>query len=323
VIAPATDPGERDAFVSVVIPTLDRPEPLRRCLAALATQRYSRERLQVVVVDDGSRPPAQVDEALHAGLRVSLLRQDRAGPAAARNRGAAAARGRYLVFLDDDCVADPDWLAALEAAFEAHPGTVLFGGEIVNPCPDNVHTEVGELILDVLRERFRPEPGSVYFFRSMNLALRADEFAACGGFDASLHTAEDRELSDRWLHRGGKLVAVPDARVVHARPLTFREFAHRHYEYGRGAFHFHRIRRARGSGRIGFDLVAFYAHVVAACVKVPPRRRALWRLLLAAVWQACNTLGFAAELLRQRSQGGADRGLPRERGHRSPPQSRA
>jgi glycosyltransferase involved in cell wall biosynthesis len=300
VTPPAAGGEERDAFVSVVIPTLDRPEPLRRCLASLATQRYPRERLEVVVVDDGSRPPAQVDEVLYADLPVSLVRQDQAGPAAARNRGAAVARGRFLVFLDDDCVAEPDWLAALEAAFRAHAGTVLFGGEIINPCPDNVHTEVGELILDVLRERFRPEPGGVYFFRSMNLAVRADEFAACGGFDASLRTAEDREFSDRWLHRGGRLVAVPAARVVHARPLTFREFARRYYEYGRGAFHFHRIRRARGSGRIRFELLAFYAYVVAACVNAPPRRRASRRLLLAAVWQACNTLGFAVELLRQR-----------------------
>ena len=127
----------------------------------------------------------------------------------------------------------------------------MLGGEIANPLTTNACAEVGELILRVLLERYRPERGGMYFFRTADLAVPSDEFLAAGGFDASFDTAEDREFCDRWLQRGGALIRVPPAAVSHASPLALRGFLHRHYRYGRGAYRFHRLRRHRGSGRFG------------------------------------------------------------------------
>src|SRR5213593_4845830 len=100
---------------AVVIPTYDRPAELRRCLDSLAAQNYPRDRFEVIVVDDGSPTPAEeVVSCYDPSLNLTLRRQARAGPAAARNVGATAARSRFLAFLDDDCRASPDWLQQLE-----------------------------------------------------------------------------------------------------------------------------------------------------------------------------------------------------------------
>lgn len=104
---------------SVVIPTCGR-ESLLACLRGLANQSYAD--FEVVAVDDGSPQPV----ASMAGIReipveLRILRQENAGPAAARNAGAAEARGEFLAFTDDDCIPDPGWLAALARELEAHP----------------------------------------------------------------------------------------------------------------------------------------------------------------------------------------------------------
>ena len=284
---------------TVVIPTYNRAEALRTCLESLVAQRYPRELFEVIVVDDGSvAPTAPVVAEYSDRLQVSVHRQARAGPAAARNRGAMDARGCYVAFIDDDCVADAGWLAALDAGFRTHPKGAMLGGDIENPCGDNVRAEVGELILNVLLERYQPEPGGVYFFRTANLAVRSDEFRASGGFDTSFETAEDREFCDRWLYRSGTMIRMPTATVSHASPLTWRGFLYRHYRYGRGAYRFHRLRRHRGSGRFRLEFVWFYFFVLQACLA--SRRGIVRKLVLVFLWQVCNVLGFVAELLRER-----------------------
>ncbi len=289
--------GSTLAF-SVVIPTFNRPEPLRSCLESLAAQRYPRSRFEVIVVDDGSAVPAAPIVAQYSErLQVRFRRQARAGPAAARNQGVLKARGCYIAFIDDDCVAEPGWLDAFESEFRAHPQGALLGGDVSNPFEDNVYTEVGELILQVLLDRYQPERGGVYFFRTANLAVRGDEFRASGGFDPTFETAEDREFCDRWLDRGGRMIRVPPALVAHMSPLDLRSFLRRHYRYGRGAYRFHRLRRQRASGRFRLEFLWFYIYVLQACLA--SKRRVVRKAALVLVWQACNVAGFLAEFLSE------------------------
>ncbi len=108
--------------LSVVIPTLDKEPLLRRTLAALAAQDAGSGRTwEVVVVDDGSRDGTAgllAAAAARPGARLRVVSPGRnVGRARARNLGARAARGRWILFLDDDIVAPPGLLAAhLDAA---------------------------------------------------------------------------------------------------------------------------------------------------------------------------------------------------------------
>lgn len=280
---------------SVVVPTYDRPDSLRRSLDALAAQDFPLQGFEVVIVDDGGVcSPATTAAEYGDRLTITVHSQANRGPAAARNAGARAARGDYVAFVDDDCCVAPSWLSAFDAAFRANPGTCLLGGWTLNPHPDHVLPELSHVILEVLRRRYLPAPGGIYFFGGCNLAARRDDFLRVGGFDERFATAEDRELCDRWLHRGGRLVDVPSACVWNADNLSFREFLVRYFRYGRGAYRFHRLRRSRGSGRLRPDFALFYWHVLQACIG--SRGSAVRKVAAWGSWQVANAVGFGWEL---------------------------
>src|SRR3989442_6588896 len=93
--------------VSVVIPTYNRRERLDRVLAALDEQRGD-ERFDVVVVDDGSNDGTAEGLAGRTfEFRLRVVRQEKQGPAAARNAGLALVESPLVLFIDDDLVPSP------------------------------------------------------------------------------------------------------------------------------------------------------------------------------------------------------------------------
>ena len=105
------------------------------------------------------------------------------------------------------------------------------------------------------------------------MAVERSAILACGGFDERFTgAAEDRELCDRWRHRGGRLVYRPEAVVYHAHDLRLGSFVRQHHAYGRGAYTYHRVRAARGSGRMRDDLrfhAELPARLLASARRVP------------------------------------------------------
>jgi GT2 family glycosyltransferase len=284
---------------SVVVPTYERPALMARCLAALARQDYPRGRFEVVVVDDGStRPLADSMPAPPADLAVSIVRIRNAGAAGARNVGAAAARGRWLAFTDDDCEPAPAWLRMLEARLERAPRSMV-GGCTVNALPANAWSTASQVIVGMAYAFYNAEPETPRFFASNNVAVPAELFAAVGGFRADEFrvASEDRELCDRWRFAGHPLAYEPRAVVAHGHDLAFASFCRQHFRYGRGARRYHQVRAARGSGHLREHL-PFYLHLP-ALVRQATRglpassvARVVPRLVL---WQLCNLGGYAYE----------------------------
>ncbi|MGL5923098.1 glycosyltransferase family A protein, partial [Chroococcidiopsis sp.] len=109
-------------FFSIIIPTYNRPERLLSCLKSIAQLNYPPDRFEVIVVDDGSEMPIEpVIASFRKQLNLTAIAQQNAGPANARNTGATRARGKFLVFTDDDCMPAPEWLKTLEVRFKAAP----------------------------------------------------------------------------------------------------------------------------------------------------------------------------------------------------------
>lgn len=96
--------------ISVIIPVYNIQQHLRECLDSVLGQSYPR--LQVICVDDGStdESPAILAEYAQKDPRVQVIRQQNAGPGAARNTGLKAATGEYVIFLDSDDWFEPDFL---------------------------------------------------------------------------------------------------------------------------------------------------------------------------------------------------------------------
>lgn len=117
---PASDAGD-GVVVSVVIPTRDRPELVRRAVRSVLAQRVDVP-LEVIVVFDGEPVDEELEE-LSGSAEVRVLPNSRPqGLAGSRNTGILAARGALIAFCDDDDVWLPDKLAAQLAALEANPG---------------------------------------------------------------------------------------------------------------------------------------------------------------------------------------------------------
>jgi glycosyltransferase involved in cell wall biosynthesis len=285
---------QEQPFFSIVIPTYDRPRQLAACLQSLSRLNYPRDRFEVIVVDDGSEtPPEAVVASFCDHLDLMLLTQAHAGPAAARNTGAARAKGEFLAFTDDDCAPAADWLQVLAARF-AGASDCAIGGRTLNALSDNLCSTASQLLIAYLYAYYNADPDRARFFASNNLAMPADRFHAIGGFCTTYtrSAAEDRELCDRWLHHGYRMIYVPEALIYHAHALTFRIFWRQHFNYGCGAFGFRQARAQHAREPISLEPRGFYLDLL----RYPFSQARGWRaLLLAALLvmsQVAHVVGF-------------------------------
>ncbi len=189
----------RELVFSVIVPTFARPSALTGCLAALAVLDFPRDEWEVIVVDDGSEnPPDAIVQRFANDLQVQLVLTSHAGPAAARNAGAAVAKGRYLAFTDDDCRPTAGWLRALRSRLDLDPD-VLVGGRTVNAVEQNPYSAASQCLIDHLFSYYNADPSDARLLTSNNLALAGGLFRSSEGFDERfpVAAAEDRELCDR------------------------------------------------------------------------------------------------------------------------------
>lgn len=221
--------GAERPIASVVIPTRDRPLPLESCLAALDAQTIA-ERLEVVVVDDGSVDGQTVAAVVARHPRARLIRQNGQGPAAARNAGGRAARADVLCFTDDDCVPEPQWVERLLEAI-AQDVDVVAGKTLSISGP---LAEASEVISGAPAAA---EP----FAASNNVACTKAAFEGVPFDESYPHAAaEDREWSTRLVANGRTLGVQPSARLLHRPSLTLASFLRRQVRYGRGAYRYRR-----------------------------------------------------------------------------------
>ncbi len=274
---------------SIIVPTHGRPSQLAACLEALSRLDYPRAQFEVIVVDDGSPIPVAADQG---PMAVTVLRQAHAGPAVARNTGAARARGEFLAFTDDDCAPARDWLARLANRFADRPDHLL-GGAVVNALPDNPYSAASQQLAGYLYTYYNADPNRARFFTSNNMAVATKLFREVGAFDTTSPraAAEDRELCDRWQYSGRPMTYAPEAVVHHAHVLTLGNFCRQHFNYGRGAHYFHVTRAQRGRGPIRVEPWRFYKNLLRYpfTMSHPQALRQSGLMLLS---QVANALGF-------------------------------
>ncbi len=240
--------GPRPSSASVVIPTFNRLDQLRRVVEAVASQELPWPvDLEVIVVDDGSTD-ATWQWLARRPHGVRALRQENAGPARARNRGVAAAGGEIVLFLGDDTVPQPAWLAThLEAhrVLGANEPLAVLGYTGFPPGEDGPFArwinefgaQFGYLLID--------DPGQVpfNFFYTSNVSLGRGLFEELGGFREDFPAAawEDIELAYRGTQRGMRLTYRPEARTIHEHAIGPRSFRRRQEVAGRSAAIFARL----------------------------------------------------------------------------------
>lgn len=205
--------------------TYNRTPAAAALVRALAAQSLAPEQFEVVVVDDGSQPEATpMLQAIATPHALTVLRQDNAGPAAARHAGVLAARGDVIVIVDDDMRLPRQFLEA-HAAQHA-PGTrrVVLG--LIEPDPGLARMPLFERFHAVMLERFRQDVRSGRLrvqgthVCTGNVSFPRADYLALGGFDRTLDRSEDAELGVRFQKAGLELVFCEQASSVHASDHT-------------------------------------------------------------------------------------------------------
>ncbi|MGX1307380.1 succinoglycan biosynthesis protein ExoM [Amorphus suaedae] len=215
--------------VSVIVPTLRRPDGLKRAVASLTAQTAAAGHdLEIVVVDNA--PEGGAEQALAApegasDVSLRIVHEPKMGVATARNAGLAAARGDVIGFLDDDCTAPPDWLARRLACMEASGADAVFGPRhaVLERTPERDAAWFAASFTQDLgvasgtgvaaRCDYLPLTGTLF---------RRARFDAGIGFDPRLDKlgGEDVLLFKRLRQAGARLVWCADAPVVEHVPAS-------------------------------------------------------------------------------------------------------
>ncbi|KAB2669922.1 MAG: glycosyltransferase family 2 protein [Verrucomicrobia bacterium] len=216
---------------TVVVPFLNEEKALRACLDSLRAQSFPASDFELVFVDNGSTDGSAAIVRAHGGVR--LLSEERRDPYLARNRGIAAARGRYIVFLDADCIAAADWLEAMGREVRRDDPAVLVG-YLAYPAGTGGVLRLFEAYEDFkLRRVYDGGLAEFRFGHAGNMAVRADVFAELGPFPA-MPVVGDSEIlhrvSARW--PDAPIRYARSARVVHAEVRDFRGCLAKLFEAG-------------------------------------------------------------------------------------------
>lgn len=200
------------ASISIVIPTFRRPGLLYKCLTAIYCQRYPGCFFEVIVVSDG--PDAQTGALVlefaqkHPDFCIAFHSLPfQRGPAAARNCGWHRSSGDLIVFTDDDCIPDPDWLSAYWRAYRYYDQEyIAFTGRVTVPvreCPTDYEKNVAHL--------------STAEFITANCACSRAAMDLTGGFDEAFPAAwrEDSDFQFGLLKNQVPIAGVSEAVVCH------------------------------------------------------------------------------------------------------------
>jgi glycosyltransferase involved in cell wall biosynthesis len=229
-------------FFSVVIPTHNRPRLLAACVRSVLAQEYAHERYEILVVDDGGRRGA-ARRALAPFLdtgRARYLWQKRGGWGQARRLGARECQGDTLVFIDDDCVAPPGWLACYARAFAARPEATGIGGGLRPGTRMNVAGRkqyLGHLArFDRLNEPMGAHVGQagwVWFTFGGNRAFRREAWLEAQRGNSASWYYDDYIVDLRLREMGARVYYDPAAWVAHHYVLSVGQRMRAAFRYGR------------------------------------------------------------------------------------------
>ena len=217
--------------VSVILPVLNAADEIGRAVESLLALDWPAERLQILVVDNGSD-----DGTAEVARRypVTVLSETEVRSSyAARNRGQAQASGEWLAFTDSDCAVSPDWLRRLllpapAAVVGAVAGEVL-ALELTTPVQRLVEQ------FGIMKHAVTLPHKSLPCFSTANVAVRRDLLMQLGGFRADVRYFADMELSWRLQIEAGRTILFrPQAVIRHRHRRTWGALWRQGVQHGRG-----------------------------------------------------------------------------------------
>lgn len=228
-------------FLSVLVCTRNRARKAQRAVASILANSYTD--FELIVVDQSTDDACREAIAAIADERVRYIATDTVGVAISRNIAIRAANADIVVFTDDDCICDREWLAAIRAEFAADPealgvyGRVIPYGKSGSTTWDCISDD-GDLVCPAViqsttrRVVDRPAIPHLVLGGGNNMSFRKEAFRRVGLFNEMLGpgsrigTGEDTEFSYRLLFNHCRLVYSPAPMVEHDNWLERDVFVH-------------------------------------------------------------------------------------------------
>jgi len=256
--------------LSVVIPTRRRWDTLRLTLAALEAQ--TEQGFETIVVVDGT------DEEVPELHGVRLVRQEHAGPGVARNRGVDQSERRLVLFIGDDMIPRPGFVAAHLARHRAEPAdeTAVLGRIVWHQSVprDRLHRwlDWSCALFDYRQlEDEKADDAQWSRFYSSNVSIKRDFYLAVGGFDPDFaYDYEDLDFGWRAGERGMRLLYEREALVEHLHPYDWATLERRYRSHAEGE----RLMAAKHEWFTPW----FHGHIASAAAEPPASK--LWPLLV-------------------------------------------
>lgn len=233
--------------VSVVVPIYNGEADLPTLLQGLLAQTYPADRVEYLLIDNGSRDrtpdllAAAAATAKAQGITLRPLSETNIQSSyAARNRGIRAAQGAIVAFTDADCQPEPTWLKNLIAPF-ADPAVGVVAGEI-KALPGHTWLEHYAERMDVLSQKHTLAHSFCPYGQTANLAVRRKAFETVGLFRPYLTTGGDADLCWRLQREGGWEIRFAESAVIrHRHRQTLAELRSQWRRYGKSNRYLHEL----------------------------------------------------------------------------------
>lgn len=222
---------------SVVIPTRNRQEILKKCLEALNNQTYDYDKFEIIIVDDGStKNNKSMIDNLNLKTNFKYYYQNQSGPAKARNNGIKNAQGEYIIFIDDDIIVNKKFIESHLNKHQENKKVIVHGPVIYTNNLDNP-TSAEKKISDF----------STAFFATGNASIKKEYLFKAGLFNDKFkeYGWEDLELGTRLKKLNLSAVHAEEAIGYHLKykftPEDISAVKNRERQRGRMAVLYHDI----------------------------------------------------------------------------------
>lgn len=300
-------------FLSVGLCTYNRADFLPRVLETLRQQTLDPALFEILVIDnnstDDTREVVQQFADSNPQLNMRYCLETNQGVSYARNRSYQEAQGEYVVYFDDDELAEPDWLAGYHRFISRNPGAAIYAGRIViaylDGAPDwnseyvegwygkyDFGAQAIEITEDAVAARRVALPNAG------NMAARVDFLKVCGGFDITLGRkgnqmlgGEETQIALKAFEQGERMVYNPSSTIAHVvfpARLSIDFLKEKHFMQGRTYFRLHKEEIVRkGLLRLLAGKTAYCLRLLSGMI-TPSRQRQL---------EACLRLTFEQGIL--------------------------
>ena len=218
---------------SVVVPFFNEEPYIEQCAEALLSQDFDKNKYEIIFIDNGSTDGSA--DMLREFQRIILLREERKGSCAARNKGLSIAKGNIIAFTDADCIVCRDWLSRIYEGMTKYDATIALGKRFFPPnssLPLKLFEDYENCKLEYLTKKY---PEKVTFGSANDMAIRTAAFKRFGNLVEFPPEMGDAEFVGRCVCGDPctKVVYLPGMQMTHLEVVNAWIWLKKMRDYGR------------------------------------------------------------------------------------------